>query len=389
MGHINNWEKIGEQIGEGGQGKVFRVLDRKKFHTNTKINNLIINTFSLPKRDKTLNDQDVEIFKKCISEIIKRHDQTNYCALKELHQSKDTRDANLAEERIKREIEAMSKVSHPNILKIIDFDPDGKWFVSKYYPKGPLTNHVDLFIGNFIKALKSFRPLVEGVSLIHKKNLVHRDIKPKNIFVDDENNLIIGDFGIVFFNDDKHTRISHTFENVGTRDYMAPWAQGIRIEEIKPTFDVFSLGKVLWSMISGKPVLPLWYFKKNENDLEKIFPNTSYINLINPLLEKCIVENEKDCLQDAEKLLNEIDKILNVIEIHGDKIDQNLERRCKVCGIGAYKLMVDINNNIGNLKEYGFNERGDHLMKIFTCNYCGNIQLFAKNPGKRIPPAWI
>ncbi len=105
--------------------------------------------------------------------------------------------------------------------------------------------------------MKAFRPLVEGVAKLHERGFVHRDIKPQNIFIDANGNLVLGDFGIVFFDDPAHTRLSATFENVGSRDWMPGWAYSVRIEAVKPAFDVFSLGKVLWAMISTKPVLPL------------------------------------------------------------------------------------------------------------------------------------
>ena len=101
--------------------------------------------------------------------------------------------------------------------------------------------------------------------------------------------------------DVEHTRISDTFENVGSTDWMPAWASRLRIEDINPSFDVYSLGKTLWSMVSDSPVLRLWYFNEDEFNLENKFPNTKYMQLVNELLSKCVVEKEEACeLQNAD-----------------------------------------------------------------------------------------
>lgn len=280
----------------------------------------------------------------------------------------------------------MSKVSHPNLLKILDYDPDSKWFVSEFHPKGRLIDYKDMFTGNFVISMRAFRPLVEGVSQLHKDDLVHRDIKPENVFIDSKDNLVLGDFGLVFFSDEQHTRVSGTFENVGSRDWMPAWAMGMRIEDIKPTFDVFCLGKLLWAMVSNTPILRLWYFDQPQFNLESMFPNAPSIKLANLLFKKCIVENEKDCLPDATALLEEVDKVLTIIDRNADLIDENVERPCKVCGIGNYQLIVN-RDDVTQLRNFGIDAVSGQSIMIFACNHCGHVQLFSFG-NKQSLPAW-
>jgi hypothetical protein len=75
------------------------------------------------------------------------------------------------------------------------------------------------------------------------------------------------------------------------------------MDDVKPNFDVFSLGKVLWSMVSGKPFLRLWYFSEREYDLERIFPEEPAMRWATRIFRKCIVDQEPDCLKDAAELL--------------------------------------------------------------------------------------
>jgi serine/threonine protein kinase len=383
MDFKEKWEII-DTLGEGGQGKVFRVIpksmgdpvDRSIIHA--------IQEMANQNYDYAHRRQAYTEFQKNILTFLERKNPSKQKALKVLHSPTDARDFELAEERIKREIKAMSETTHPNLLKVTDYDLDSKWFVSDFYPQGSLSKNKDIFSGDFAKALKAFRPLVEGVSELHKKNQVHRDIKPENVFLNSNNNLILGDFGLVFFMDDQKTRISRTLENVGSRDWMPAWAQSVRIEDIKPTFDVFSLGKLLWSLVSGQPKLLLWYFIKPQFNVETLFPNGKFIKLANPLFRKCIVEEESNCLPDASALLEEVDKTLLVIENNADRIELNIKRTCKACGVGKYELIVDEDTTA--TRNFGITPVGGRKWKIFTCSNCGNVQLFSYD---RTPNAWL
>jgi len=385
MDYNDLWAIIGE-LGQGGQGKVYRVYSKLQFDIENKIFPAILSSIREIGAGAPLAEGkgEFEIFRKAVIDLIQMEDPANHAALKVLHEPKDARDFQQAEARIKNEIEAMSEISHPNLLSIIHFNIDQKWFVSKFYRRGTLSDNDNrsLFRGNFVDALRAFRPLVEAVSELHKKDFVHRDIKPQNVFLDSNNNLVLGDFGLVFFIDEAHTRISGTWENVGSRDWMPPWAMGMRIEDIKPTFDVFCLGKVLWAMVSSRPILRLWYFDRSEFNLEEMFSNAPSIKFANPLFKKCIVENEEDCLPDANALLEEVDKVLTIVDRNADLIDENIERSCKVCGIGNYQLTGD--RDPIQSRHHGLDPISV-AYKIFTCDHCGHVQLFSFRDD---PPAW-
>jgi hypothetical protein len=85
------------------------------------------------------------------------------------------------------------------------------------------------------------------------------------------------------------------------------------MDDVKPNFDVFSLGKVLWSMVSGKPFLRLWYFSEREYDLERIFPEEPAMRWATRIFRKCIVDQEPDCLKDAAELLRLVDETIEAL----------------------------------------------------------------------------
>jgi len=380
MDYLKKW-KIIENLPEGGQGKVYRVL---KLENNQRIEadildslrNLTVSFIPVENREKYY-----EKFSNALFDLFKIQNPSKKGALKVLHKSDDAK----AQERIKREIQAMSKIIHPNLIEILDIDPDSIWYVSKFYQNGTLAHNKNTFKGDFQKSLKAIRPLVEGVAILHKNGYVHRDIKPQNIFLNSNNDLILGDFGLIHFIDEQHPRISETYENVGSRDWMPPWAMGIRIDDIKPSFDVFSLGKLLWSMVSGKSILLLWYFEKESYNVEKLFPNSPYMRLANKLFQECIVEDEKNCLADASLLLNKIDAMISIMDLNADVIGPDIKRPCKVCGLGKYNLEVD--SDPSRIHNFGFSAVGSRTMKIFACSHCGHVQIFSYMVGA-LPDAW-
>ena len=156
---------------------------------------------------------------------------------------------------------------------------------------------------------------------------------------------------------------------------MPGWAYGMRVEDVGANFDVFSLGKVLWSMISGKPKLRLWYYDKPDDNLETMFPHASGMSAINDLLSKCVVENEVDCLPDADAFLREIDNTLQQIRMGTVPVlDTTSQRRCRICSQGHYRPIVDQAEN--QMFNFGITPRGGRKHRIFACGDCGHVEWF-------------
>lgn len=375
MSYEKRWNKL-EELGEGGQGKVYRAIDLNRFDIEglyTLVRESVENLSRTERKQETIWNH-LDKYKFTLHQLIEMENPNHHYALKVLHDIKDARDSVRAKERIKKEVAAMMDIKHPNLLSLIDYDNESEapeWYVSKYYPKGSLSKNLGLFTGNFVKALKSIRPLVDGVAKLHDKGYVHRDIKPQNVFMDNQNNLVLGDFGLIFFEDEQKTRLSDDFENVGSRDWMPGWAMGLKIEEVKPTFDVFALGKLLWAMVSDMPILQLWYYDKPQFDIINKFSGSPYIELSDKIFKRCIVEEEKDCLPHASALLEIINQALNIIDKNAifyreDNIKYTPTMPCNICGIGLYSIVHEREKDL--IRQLN--------VKIFSCNKCGNIQFF-------------
>lgn len=386
MANYGKWEIV-DELGEGGQGKVYLARDTTSYNRGLLVSELATSLQSLsggivPAEARVNHAEKVA---ENLIKLMEADDPTNLGALKVLHQPTEERNASKATERMKREIDTLSSIDHPNILKILDHNIDSGWFVSEYHPNGTLDSQLNLFKGNLKASLEALRPLVGGVEVLHGKGLVHRDIKPGNIFVASDGRLVLGDMGLVFFTDEGRTRISDTYENVGSRDWMPAWAMGMKIEDINPTFDIYSLAKVLWSMVSNKKIMRLWYYNEDDFNLEKLFPAYQSMKWANWLISKCIVEHENSCLPEVSLFLHFVNEVLFAIQVGAYVIEQGAVWPCNVCGLGEYRCIID--RNPAEQRNFGLNPAGDQRFKIFACIRCGNVQLFSV-PTSKIPPSW-
>jgi serine/threonine protein kinase len=221
-------------------------------------------------------------------------------------------------------------------------------------------------------------------------------IKPENIFVAASGDLVLGDFGIVFFQDGSG-RLTTTYERVGSHYWMAPWAyRSAKVEfaKISPALDIFPLAKVLWSMIAGQNGFPYWEYDRDENNLEKLFPNDPVMPLVNTLLSTRIVRDEGACDTSANALRVHIDALIdrikasaNALRTHADELIDHIKAArgvrpdgastwpCHVCGKGNYQTMGREAYKVTGTRPSGVVFQTIELI-IYLCNHCGHAELF-------------
>ena len=256
----DQWEKI-KPLGGGGQSDVFlvrfpgRVSERaaclQKIRTaldGDKRADLADAMWSYSRPDSLSELGAMKVFKI-------REDSTEQQAL----------------HRLQQEIHVLRE-QRPGLPKLLDSNESERWIVTEYFPQKTLEDNISLYKGNVALGLKAFLSLVDTVKLLHAENIVHRDIKPANVFVKQDDQLVLGDFGIVYL-PDRPTRLTRTNESVGPHDYMPPWGEvGGRLNNVDDKFDVYMLGKLLWCMVSGRLLLQREWFRRPENDVTRAFP---------------------------------------------------------------------------------------------------------------------
>jgi len=154
-------------------------------------------------------------------------------------------------ERFFREARAAGRLSHPGIVTIYDVDEDsecGPFIVMEYVPGLTLERILSGESGQMspVMALDIAEQLAQALHYAHGQGIVHRDIKPANIIVTEQGRAKITDFGIAKLDLSQFTATGQVF---GTPAYMSP--EQIEGEEVDARSDLFSLGVVLYSMLTG------------------------------------------------------------------------------------------------------------------------------------------
>lgn len=291
--------------------------------------------------------------------------------------------------RFKDEINVCMSLEHPNIVHIIDFNWENKppFMVMPYYQNGDLTN-LKLDQISLSQKLEIFKNITEAVAFAHQNNVVHRDLKPENIFLNDDYDPVVADFGLCFIDNDDGERFTFTEEAVGSRYYMAPELAEGKIENVTKTSDVYSLGKILYWLLKGN-IFDRERHRHETNDLTIDNPKREY-HLINELLDKMIVEDSNDRLEDAIVALNDLNTLIRRIENGANCIDVNVPQNCIYCGLGEYKIVSNKPHQIygKTTMESYFNFPDDKKWMLFQCDHCLNIQLF-RPILKDVPNRWI
>jgi serine/threonine protein kinase len=160
--------------------------------------------------------------------------------------------------RFLAEIEALQKIDHPNVVKIIDHSGTGepgdtkhKYWFAMPLASGNLADRAGLYKGNLDAVLQVALQLAEALKAAHAQGITHRDVKPGNIlFPRLDNEVWLSDFGICHDAAAKD-RLTDVNEVVGPRGFTAPELEAGGQVSISSTVDLYSLGKVIFYMLSG------------------------------------------------------------------------------------------------------------------------------------------
>jgi serine/threonine-protein kinase len=184
-----------------------------------------------------------------MSNVFRAHDRLleRTVALKILHEQY-TRDDDYVE-RFRREARAVAKLAHPNIVTVIDRgEQEGRQFIVFEYVDGP--NLKDLTRDGPLEAREAIEltlQVARALSFAHQRGLVHRDVKPQNVLLNDDGQAKVTDFGIAR-SLDVHG-VTQTGTVLGTSDYIAP--EQARGQRVDPKTDIYSLGTVLYELLVG------------------------------------------------------------------------------------------------------------------------------------------
>ena len=160
-----------------------------------------------------------------------------------------------ARRRFEREIELVAQLKHPNIISIFDSGSTKEglpYFAMDYIRGRPLHDFVREKKLSLEEALKLFSTVCEAVQYAHQRGVIHRDLKPSNIIVDAEGHPRVLDFGLAkLLAGPIETIVTVTQDVIGTLPYMSPEQAGGSPEEVDTRTDVYSLGVILYELLTG------------------------------------------------------------------------------------------------------------------------------------------
>ena len=153
-------------------------------------------------------------------------------------------------ERFQREIEIVRTLTHEHILPILDSGTYDDWYymVMPYVEYGTLQDRIERQLFTQDEAGIILEQIADALQYAHEKGIIHRDIKPTNVLLRDDDSVYLADFGVAKTLDADNS-LTRTGAMIGTPKYMAP---ELAFEPATTVSDVYSLGVLLYQMLTGR-----------------------------------------------------------------------------------------------------------------------------------------
>lgn len=215
--------------------------------------------------------------------------------------------------RLRVEAVAAGQLSHPNVVPVYDVgEHDGHpWFCMKFIEGETLNTRLLTGPMKTQEAVRLLLPIIEAIDAAHAAGILHRDLKPSNILIDRDGTPFVTDFGLAKRTQPKSASeqpmragqdasITKTGAILGTPAWMSPEQAAGHTASIGPASDIYSLGAILYAMITGRP--PFQADTPFETLLMVIEQEPTSARLINPAVDIDLEMIVTKCLQKPQDL---------------------------------------------------------------------------------------
>lgn len=236
-------------------------------------------------------------------------------AIKQLHRNSGSEEESLGE-RFQAEAHALAKLNHPNVTHLYSFIPkeDTYWMIMEYVEGKTLEDWLAVHKKITYQLAASIAvQLLDGLYHAHRKGIIHRDVKPANVMINEDGEVKIMDFGIARMRNAQ--RITSHGKSVGTLEYMAP--EQIQGHEGDERTDIYAVGNILYEMLCGTtPFHSDTDYRLMKDKLEKqpesiIRENPTVPDSLEKIIFKALQRNPDRRYKTAREMKSAIEKCLD------------------------------------------------------------------------------
>jgi len=222
--------------------------------------------------------------------------------------------------RFEREAKVLAQLTHPNIVKVLDYGEyeNEPYLVMPYLSGGTLKRMLKGKPIPWQEAVRLLIPIARALDYAHKRGMIHRDVKPSNILITDSGEPMLTDFGVAKIIDEEATMdLTGTSGTVGTPEYMAP--EQVTSKSIDARADIYALGVVFYEMVTGRkpyqadtPMAVL--FKHTSEPLPR--PKNFVLSLpdnVEQILIKVLAKKPEDRYQSAKEFAVSLENLTKTL----------------------------------------------------------------------------
>lgn len=251
-------------------------------------------------------------------------------------------------QRFYTEARSAAKLDHPNIVTVYQCgEVDGHHYFSMDYVEGtdlsrmiaekPLDGKV---------AARYVRDVARAIQFAHDKGILHRDLKPANVLVDEKDSVHVTDFGLAK-SMGHETGLTATGAALGTPSYMSPEQAAGRVDEHSCATDVYSLGAILFTIVTGQP--PFRAATTVQTIMHVIHRPAPRASTINPavdqdletIIDRCLQKSAGDRYPTAGALADDLDRFLRGQPIQARPMPAWRRAWCWLLGVPIFGAVLD------------------------------------------------
>jgi eukaryotic-like serine/threonine-protein kinase len=215
--------------------------------------------------------------------------------------------------RFKQELVLASKISHKNILRIHDMgEVAGVRFISMAYIQGKDLQHIIKENPKMPleRVLKFAQQIAEALAAAHAEGVVHRDLKPQNLLIGNDDQVFVCDFGLAKSFEESAIGMTRTGAFLGTPRYMSP--EQVEGKPADQRADLYAFGLILYEMVTGdvpfvgESTLKVMYQRIQEKPKSPKLINADLPNWLVRIIMRCLEKDPADRYQSAYEILADL-----------------------------------------------------------------------------------